>query len=57
MAALCVLLGDVGASRPHLDALAAAADRATGDDLLFIGDEFAALLAPAFPFAVRRTAR
>jgi hypothetical protein len=51
VAALCVLLGDVGASRPHLDALAAAADRATGDDLLFIGDEFAALLAPAFPFA------
>ena len=51
VAALCVLLGDVGASRPHLDALAAAADRAAGDDLLFIGDEFAALLAPAFPFA------
>jgi predicted ATPase/DNA-binding SARP family transcriptional activator len=50
VAALCVLLGDVGASRPHLDALAAAADRATGEDLLFIGDEFAALLAPAFPF-------
>ena len=51
VAALCVLLGDLGASRPHLDALAAAADRATGEDLLFIGDECAALLAPAFPFA------
>jgi DNA-binding SARP family transcriptional activator len=49
--ALCLMLGDVGATRPHLDALAAAADQATGADLLLIGDEFAALMSPAFPFA------
>jgi DNA-binding SARP family transcriptional activator len=53
VAALYVLVGDIAAARPHLDALAAAADRATGADLLVIGDEFAAMTAPAFPFAAR----
>ena len=33
--------------RPHLDALLAAADAATGEDLLWIGDELAGLTGPA----------
>ncbi|HXP56128.1 MAG TPA: BTAD domain-containing putative transcriptional regulator [Streptosporangiaceae bacterium] len=48
---LSVMLGDVTGTRPHLDAMAAAADRATGHDLLLIGDEFAGLTAPAFGVA------
>jgi DNA-binding SARP family transcriptional activator len=48
---LSVMLGDVAGTRPHLDAMAAAADRATGHDLLLIGDEFAGLTAPAFGVA------
>ena len=42
---------------PHLDALYAAADRATGDDLLFVGDEFAGLASPAFPSGDRELLR
>jgi DNA-binding SARP family transcriptional activator len=48
---LSVMLGDVAGLRPHLDALTAAAEQATADDLLLIGDEFAGLMAPAFPVA------
>ena len=51
MFALFVMLGDVTAARPHLDALAAAAAQATGDELLLIGDEFAGNIAPTSPSA------
>jgi DNA-binding SARP family transcriptional activator len=49
LAGLHLLRNDPGAARPHLDALIAAAGQASGDDLLRIGDEFAAMTAPAFP--------
>jgi len=49
VAALHLLRRDVGAARPHLDALITAVGQATGQDLLLVGDEFAAMIAPAFP--------
>jgi hypothetical protein len=49
--ALQVMLRDVAGARPHLDALDAAAADATGEDLLFIGDEFAGNTAPLLPLA------
>jgi DNA-binding SARP family transcriptional activator len=51
VAAQSVMRGDIPNARPHLDVLIAAAVHATGEDLLFIGDEFARLTAPAYPAA------
>jgi DNA-binding SARP family transcriptional activator len=51
VAAQSVMRGDIPNARPHLDVLIAAAAHATGEDLLFIGDEFARLTAPAYPAA------
>jgi DNA-binding SARP family transcriptional activator len=49
VATLHLLRHDVGAARPHLDALIAAVGQATGQDLLLVGDQFAAMIASAFP--------
>jgi DNA-binding SARP family transcriptional activator len=49
LAAVNIMRKDFPNARPHLDALIAAADLATGADLLLIGDEFARLTAPVFP--------
>ena len=57
VATLHIMRRDLPAARPHLDALYAAADRATGDDLLFVGDEFAGLTSPAFPSGDRELLR
>lgn len=53
LAALHIMERDLPAARPHLAALFEAADRATGEDLLFIGDEFAGLISPAVPVGDR----
>ena len=49
LAAVNIMRSDFPNARPHLDALIVAADRATGEDLLLIGDEFARLTVPVYP--------